>query len=296
MSTGRRCTRPDAEPRSRYAPRVATIVIPAHNEEPVIARTLGAITPPGWQDSYEIIVACNGCSDRTAEIARGFEGVRVLETEVGSKIVALNMADEAASSFPRIYLDADIETSLDAIRRVIEVLAAGEADVAAPQAVLDTSACSFLARRYYETWSQTGYFKNAIGSGFLGMSEAGRARFEAWPDIIPDDEYARLVVPAHRRKIVRDVRFVIRPPTELSSAVDTRARHYLGNYQLQTLYPEIWRTKEPASSLLGSVVRKPTMLPWLGLYVGVGLASRAKAQAKLRSGRLAWYQDRSARR
>jgi len=274
---------------------VATIVIPAHDEAPVISRTLRSITPPGWSEVYEIIVSCNGCSDHTAELARGFDGVRVLETEVGSKIVALNMADEAARSFPRIYLDADIETSIEAIRRVIDVLAAGDADVAAPRAVLDTSACSFLARRYYETWSQTGYFKNAIGSGFLGMSEAGRRRFDEWPNIIPDDEYARLVVPPDRRMVVRDVTFVIRPPTELSAAIDTRARHYLGNYQLQSLYPEIWKTKEPASSLLESALAKPSMLPWLGLYVGVGLASRAKAQAKLRSGRLGWYQDRTAR-
>ncbi|MEM6368827.1 MAG: glycosyltransferase family A protein [Myxococcota bacterium] len=281
--------------RLSYTRGMATIVIPAHDEAEVIGRTLRSITPEGWREVYEIIVACNGCTDATAQIARSFVGVNVLETEVGSKIVALNMADEAASGFPRIYLDADIETSLRAIRRVIEVLESGEADVAAPAAVLDTSACSFLARRYYETWSKTGYFKNAIGSGFLGMSEAGRRRFEAWPNIIPDDEYARLVVPPHRRRVVRDVSFVIRPPTEIRSAIHTRARHYLGNYQLQESYPEIWRTKEPASSLLQSVAAEPSMLPWLGLYLGVGVASRLQARAKLKSGALAWYKDQTAR-
>ncbi len=274
---------------------MASIIVPAHNEAAVIERTLRSITPDGWPSEYEIIVACNGCTDDTAARARAFEGVKVLETDVGSKVVALNMGDSAASQYPRIYLDADIETDIESIRNVIRVLEAGEADVAAPAAVLETSDCSFLARRYFDVWSRTDYFKNSIGSGFVGMSKAGRERFQEWPNIIPDDEYARLVVPRERRRIVREGRFTIRPPTQLRSLVNTRTRHVMGNYQLKALYPDLWATKEPASSVVTASLKHPESLPWLGLYLGVGLVSRWRARARIRAGELGWYTDKTAR-
>ena len=85
------------------------MIIPAHNEASVIGRTLGRLDPlaPGGQ--VEVIVACNGRTDNTAELARGFKGVRVLDVPEPSKVAALNAADAEASRWPRLYRDADIE-------------------------------------------------------------------------------------------------------------------------------------------------------------------------------------------
>ena len=55
-----------------------SVVIPAHNEERVIGRTLGAIRSQG-ATVHEVIVVCNCCRDRTATCARR-AGVRVLIT------------------------------------------------------------------------------------------------------------------------------------------------------------------------------------------------------------------------
>ena len=51
------------------------VIIPAHNEASVIGRTLGRLAPLAAGGQVEVIVACNGCTDNTAEVARGFKGV-----------------------------------------------------------------------------------------------------------------------------------------------------------------------------------------------------------------------------
>src|SRR3954465_1707083 len=69
---------PMAVPRSIV---MISIVVPAHDEEQVITRCLRALTEGTTADEVEVIVVCNGCSDRTADVARRFGGaVRVIET------------------------------------------------------------------------------------------------------------------------------------------------------------------------------------------------------------------------
>ena len=59
------------------------IIIPAHNEEASIGRCLSALLSGSHPGEFEIIVVCNGCSDGTANVARGFGStVRVVELEV----------------------------------------------------------------------------------------------------------------------------------------------------------------------------------------------------------------------
>src|SRR6186713_1959905 len=47
-----------------------SIIVPAHNEGDYLARTLEALQRQNYAN-YEVIVVCNGCSDHTAEVARG---------------------------------------------------------------------------------------------------------------------------------------------------------------------------------------------------------------------------------
>jgi len=56
-------------------------VIPAHNEEALIGQCLAAVTQQVRQTGCdaEIVVVNNASSDRTKEIAEGFEGVRVVD-------------------------------------------------------------------------------------------------------------------------------------------------------------------------------------------------------------------------
>ena len=126
----------------------------------------------------EIIVVCNGCSDRTAAVARGFGApVTVLESEAASKIQALRLGDEAAHGFPRFYVDADVVLPLDSIRQVAVVLGEERHPAAAPRLRVDLSQRSWAVRAYYEVWTRLPYHASGmIGSGVYAVSEAGRAR------------------------------------------------------------------------------------------------------------------------
>ena len=104
-----------------------SIVVPAHNESSVIARTLRNMTDGAAPGELEIIVVCNGCTDNTAALARNFApAVQVIETDMASKARALNLGDRAASSFPRIYVDADIILTVPAIRALANRLRIGD--------------------------------------------------------------------------------------------------------------------------------------------------------------------------
>src|ERR1044071_1194081 len=83
---------------------VASIVIPAHNEGAVIRRLLRSLPEVVDAGRLEVIVACNGCTDDTADIARR-HGAKVVEISTPSKIAALNAADDIAVAYPRLYVD-----------------------------------------------------------------------------------------------------------------------------------------------------------------------------------------------
>src|SRR5690606_36642482 len=90
------------------------------------------------------------CMDDTAAVARGFEPtLRVLESEIASKTHALNLGDQMSSGFPRIYVDADILISIDAIRALAKRLAQGDVLAVAPTADINLTGCSWMIRKYY---------------------------------------------------------------------------------------------------------------------------------------------------
>ncbi len=88
-----------------------SVIIPAYNEEKYIERTLKAI------HGVEIIVVCNGCTDRTEEIARRYtDKVIVLEEKGVSR--ARNAGTKIASHSRFVFMDADIVPEKDVFEKI----------------------------------------------------------------------------------------------------------------------------------------------------------------------------------
>ena len=147
-------------------------------------------------------MVCNGCSDNTAEISRGFgKAVRVIETKVPSKTYALNLGDGAVDSFPRLYIDADVILTPESVRKVASVLESGAAHAAAPRPVdVFLPGTQWAVRAYYRFWGALPYIQEGmIAAGAYALSREGRARFKDFPEVIADDGYVRLLFGPHER-------------------------------------------------------------------------------------------------
>lgn len=105
----------------KYMPPVS-ILIPAHNEEAYIGKTLGSVVKE--YPKKEIIVIDDGSSDRTAEIVRSFSkrGVKLLRTNHKGKSAALNKGLEHAKYDIIIILDADSEIKKRSIEEIVKPL------------------------------------------------------------------------------------------------------------------------------------------------------------------------------
>lgn len=108
-----------------------SIVVPAFNEERLIARTLDHLKAAiqvserrGW--SCELIVCDNNSTDRTAEISRA-AGARVVFEPVNQIARARNAGARAASGDWLLFVDADSSPGRGLLEEVLEVVESGTA-------------------------------------------------------------------------------------------------------------------------------------------------------------------------
>jgi len=273
---------------------LASVVIPAHNEERVVGRALRSLTLRAEPDELEIVVVCNGCSDRTAEVARAVcPGATVLEIDTASKIAALNEGDSRASTFPRFYVDADVEVGVDAIRATAGVLSSGTVLCAAPAPVFDTTERRWSIRRFYDVWQQLPYLSGpVVGNGVYALSRAGRARFGQFPDVIADDQFVLLQFAETERAAVRSATFTVHTPRDLRGLVRIRTRAYRGNLELAHMGLASAAGSEGSSRGVARLARRPRTLPAVATYLAVNLVAKTRARGRA-SG---WERDDSSRR
>lgn len=88
--------------------REVAVVVPAKDEEARIGRVLQAVLEAKLPT--EIIVVSDGSKDRTAEVARTFAGVRVIEVAVNQgKGAAMQTGVRATTAPIVLFVDADLE-------------------------------------------------------------------------------------------------------------------------------------------------------------------------------------------
>jgi cellulose synthase/poly-beta-1,6-N-acetylglucosamine synthase-like glycosyltransferase len=99
-------------------PKVSFIVA-AYNEQDVIARKIeNTLSLDYPAECMEIIIASNGCTDRTNEIVRGFDDprVRLLCLEKPGKMEAVNEAVRIATGEVLVFTDADFMLDAHTLR------------------------------------------------------------------------------------------------------------------------------------------------------------------------------------
>jgi hypothetical protein len=271
-----------------------SVVVPAHDEATVIERCLDALTSGAAPGELEIIVVANGCADDTAARARAAcPAATVVELEVASKPAALNAGDEHATRFPRLYVDADVELSISALRATAQALREPGTLCAAPKPDFDLTRRPRVVRHYYEVWQQLPYLTDdMVGTGVYGLSEAGRSRFDRFPDITADDQFVLQQFARGERRSVPDARFTVHPPTTVKGLFAIRRRAYRGAAELERAGLASQPAAGGAGRRLLEVARDPRHVEAVVTYVLLSLAAKAAARTMRASG---WERDVSAR-
>lgn len=215
-------------------PAPLSVVVPAHDEERVLGRCLDALARQVDRYSVEVVVVANGCTDRTADVAREHPlRPTVLDLAIGSKHAALNAGDAAVKAFPRLYLDADVVLSDGAVDALHDVLMRGSVQVAAPRPEFVLENRPWVVRAYYRTWLRLPFLnEQPIGNGLYAVSAAGRRRWQTFPPIMADDLYVLRLFAEDERRCVPEVHFLVQTPLTLRDLLSVRTRAYLGDRQL----------------------------------------------------------------
>lgn len=282
-----------------FAKPAMSIVIPAHNEEAVLGRCLRNLLTGARAGELDIVVVCNGCTDRTAEVARSFgAAVTVIETTIPSKIHALNLGDQAATEFPRFYLDADVVLTIDALRKTAAPLRSGRYLAAAPEVDWNLTRSNCLVRAFYSVWKHQPYFDaGRLGAGLYALSSTGHDRLGRFPQITADDEYVRRLFTPDERTTITGSYFQVTPPRTLRDLIKIKTRSRRGNLELVQKFPHLPRpARESRWIFLSRIARRPTLwLPSL-VYFFVVLQTSFRARRILkRSSTPVWERDLSSR-
>ncbi|WP_237068051.1 glycosyltransferase [Microbulbifer guangxiensis] len=276
---------------SEYLPAV---IIPAHNEELSIATLLRALMPGVQKELYTITVACNGCSDRTAEIVRyHFPQVCCIEQEQASKVAALNAAENADLGFPRVYIDADVVISSSAVETLIDTCRESrEPTVVAPRAVPKNEGCEWLVRTYYLAWQKTIFFQqHGFGSGVYALNRPAREKFERFPNLISDDGFVRQILNYDNIRVVESAKSLVKSPRDLAGLIRIKTRSKLGSLEISNSEVKMGSGPQVNQRFL----QRPTILERL-VYGGVNLLALLNARRLIRKrGRAYWLRDETSR-
>lgn len=275
----------------------ASVIVPAHNEESVLARGLAAMLAGAEPAEFDVLVVSNGSTDRTAERARSFP-VRVIELAEASKVAALRAGTREAAGDIVVYVDADVVLPTSTLRALVSALreAGDQPRVGCPAMVTDTGESSWLVRSWYRAWAELPYVAaSMVGSGVFGLTAAGSARLGEFPDVLNDDGFVRRAFdPAERLTTAGD--FTVKAPRTALALVRRRARIAIGNRDLDERRGE----RDAGANGIGALLRatRAGRIRWPDAfsYLLITVLARGLAQWRRRTGtRGAWSTDQTSR-
>lgn len=236
----------------------ASILIPAHNEEAVIARTLWYISRGLPLDDYHVIIIANGCTDGTAARARAvLPQAEVIETDQRGKCRALNMGYAASEKdVPIICLDADLDVTSETLKALLIPLHEGTAQATCGKMEVVTTNSTAAVRAFYKGWRANPYFSRGKFGGLFALSPSAAARVFPLPEITADDEFIRRSFADDEVVFLPECGFVARAPSTLSGLINIRRRCIRGARQVASL-----GMTSPERGSLGVMLHRAIVVP-----------------------------------
>ena len=98
-----------------------SVIVPAYNEEKSLGASIESLLSQDY-DNYEVVVVDDGSTDRTLEIAKGFEGpkVKVIHQPNAGKAEALNSGIRSCAGAIVLTVDADTRLNRGALKALAQ--------------------------------------------------------------------------------------------------------------------------------------------------------------------------------
>jgi glycosyltransferase involved in cell wall biosynthesis len=275
-----------------------SVVIPAHNEERVIARNLRRLHDEVEPGVLDVVVVCNGCTDGTASAARAaVPGVRVLELSQPSKADAVRAGNRMSTVFPRVHLDADVQLSGADVVRLVQPIVEDGLLATAPRRTLPRDRVSRLVRWYYDVWEQLPQVRTGLfGRGAIALSKEGHTRVFALPEVMGDDLVISEAFDADECRVVDEAEVRVLPPRTVRDLLRRRARVATGNTQATTAGLRRPESVTRPSVLLRLALGRPGLAMRLPVFLAVAVVARVHSRSAVRSGDFStWLRDESSR-
>ena len=281
-------------------PRVS-IGICAYNEESTIGPLLSnLLTEQGLPADAEVLVACDGCTDKTEEVTRSFseKDSRVTmftQPEREGKARALNRLLNSYTGAVFIHLDADHMPSKGAIRRLLYLLE--QADAGAAQACQTPIERNGFMARIGVTFSSLHnhtqqYFTGRaiarhLGGGLFAMK---RGVCDQVPeDIVNDDAYIGIACDRKNLRIMFDenAKVHFHSPHTVPELLAQRRRVVFGHLNVQRetgvvpMVLEMCPLKHRLRILNDWLSRNPTVLPYFLACVLLEVYANMRARIDL---------------
>ncbi|WP_336336922.1 flippase-like domain-containing protein [Haloarcula brevis] len=191
-----------------------SVVLPAYNEEDTIERTVsttvGTLASFLPEDAFEVIVAEDGCSDRTPEIAARLaaEDSRVRHVHSDQRRGrggALEYAFERADGDTLVYFDTDLATDMSHLQELVDAVRVDGYDVATGSRWLPENRADRPAKRGVPSFGYNTLVRTLLRSDLrdhqCGFKAFDRGALETLLPLVQDDHWfwdTELLVKAQR--------------------------------------------------------------------------------------------------
>ena len=276
---------------------MVSIVMPVHNEAGRLAEVLAPVQKVIRDKKWQAVIICNGCTDDSAAIARSFDAFTVLESEIPSKVCALNLGDQHAKFGARIYMDSDLTITSRDLMALGEHLVVEKSVLVSPVMRVEVSGSSWLVRKFHEFWTRLPAYEARTG-GLYGLSAKGRDRFGEFPELNADDGYVRSLFHEGEFIKVPDIVFSSFAPRSLSGLLAIRRRAKQGNKILQDFNDgRLGAKQNQIGDVFALMVTSPRFAVAGLVFLGITLWVQIQLRIQKGMGREpSWERDESSRK
>lgn len=271
-----------------------SVIVPVFNEASVLRAFVDRLRSGLPATGIEVIFACNGCTDSSADLLRAVDDPRfhVLVLGQACKSAAIRAAESIASLLPRFYVDADVLVEGRTLAALAGLLRDERFELVSPRVVYDETGMSSAAARIHRVWHSLPHVVEEGHHYVLGVSKIGRSRWGEFPDLLGDDSFIQSCVPRERCMIVQDMVVTTRPARTFWSFVRVRERWLRGADEMRRSGIEPTRTRGQRRDLLRRSLNGEALD--VMAYLAARITASALAVVRSRSAKR-WYHDRTTR-